>query len=245
MSLHTRQHPNPRTHTTHPPLALASEVGRTSLALNAAMAAVYPATGHLHTGLEQLASREVVFKKIWETVCGGNTPPPRTLTLTFSQAPPEGLVDSWVAPLPCRRPRACPLPHTAPLPLFGVCDPPLPSPSPSRPCPPPPVPPHPQATDMVEGLAVPLGELDTIRTEIKEDCVTRAHLSAEIEHYSEKLGKLRQGTGEKERAKTEEVGCCLCERRCGPSCAAAAAAAAAAQSWARVGLRGSSEVTPL
>ncbi len=59
--------------------------------------------------------------------------------------------------------------------------------------------------DMVEGLGVPLAELDSIRTEIKEDCVTRAHLSAEIEHYSEKLGKLRQGTGEKERAKTEEV----------------------------------------
>jgi hypothetical protein len=44
-----------------------------------------------------------------------------------------------------------------------------------------------QALDLVEGFKEPLAEIDAVRHEIKADCVNRVHLSAEIEHYSEKV----------------------------------------------------------
>ena len=43
---------------------------------------------------------------------------------------------------------------------------------------------------LVEGLAEPLQEIDALRHEIKADCVNRVHLSAEIEHYTEKVRAL-------------------------------------------------------
>jgi len=59
------------------------------------------------------------------------------------------------------------------------------------------------AGGVADSLADPLQQLDTLRHEIREDCVQRMHYGAEIEHYSEKLIKLRNG-GEKEKTKLDE-----------------------------------------
>jgi hypothetical protein len=45
-----------------------AEVGRTSLALNAALAALYPSGGAVHDSLSQLGSRDVAFSKIRDSV---------------------------------------------------------------------------------------------------------------------------------------------------------------------------------
>ena len=46
------------------------EVGRTSVALNSAMAALYPTGGPVHDSLHQLGAREVAFTKIRDSVRG-------------------------------------------------------------------------------------------------------------------------------------------------------------------------------